>query len=65
VTVPKSRYVSAARLKPLIAYFALAFVAILVLGTLVPGGPLRTVLIAAWIVFFPVGGWLVFRRNEP
>lgn len=63
--MPRSRYVSSARLKPLIAYFAMAFVAMLVVGVLVPPGPLRVVMIAAWIVLFPLGGWLVFRRKEP
>lgn len=62
--MPRSRYVSSARLKPLIAYFGVAFVAMLAVGTLVQGGRFRTVLIASWIVLFPAGGWLVLRRND-
>ena len=59
--MPESRFVSAARLKPLIAYFALAFLALLALAWLVPAGA-RNLLVAGWIVLFPLGGWLVFRR---
>ena len=58
----ESRFVSARRLKPLIAYFAVAFVVLLLLSALLPGGGTRSALVAAWIVLFPVGGWLVYRR---
>lgn len=60
--MPESRFVSAAKLKPLIGYFAVAFVVVVVLGTLVPPGALRNGLVLAWLVLFPVGAWLVFRR---
>ncbi len=61
--MPESRFVSAGRLKPLIAYCAVAFVTLLVLAELAPGGRMRGVLVALWIVLFPLGGWLVFRRS--
>ena len=60
--VPESRFVSAAKAKALIGYFAVAFVVVVLLGTLVPAGTLRNGLVLAWLVLFPVGGWLVFRR---
>lgn len=60
--MPESRFVSAAKLKPLIGYFALAFVVVVVIGVVAPPGTLRSGLVLAWLVLFPVGGWLVFRR---
>lgn len=60
--MPPSRFVSAARLKPLIGYFAVAFVVVALIGSLLPPGRLRTLLVLAWLILFPVGGWLVFRR---
>ena len=60
--MPESRYASAAKLKPLIGYFAVAFVVVVLIGALLPPGPLRRGLVLAWMVLFPVGGWLVFRR---
>ena len=61
--MPESRYVSSAKLKPLVGYFTVAFVVVVLLGWLVPDGALRRGLILAWMVLFPVGGWLVFRRG--
>jgi len=60
--VPESRFVSAAKLKPLIGYFAGAFVVVVLIGALLPPGTLRRGLLLAWMVLFPLGGWLVFRR---
>lgn len=60
--MPRSQFVSSARLKPLIAYLAVAFVVLLVLSEIVPRGPARTALVTAWFVLFPLGGWLVLRR---
>jgi hypothetical protein len=60
--MPESRFVSAAKLKPLLVYFAVAFVLVVLVGALVPPGRLRNGLVLAWLVLFPVGGWLVFRR---
>lgn len=60
--MPESRFVSAAKLKPLIGYLALAFFFVVVIGAIVPPGRLRNGLVLAWIVLFPVGGWVVFRR---
>ena len=59
----ESRFISAARLKPLVAYLAVAFVVLLVLAEVVPSGAARTALVAAWFVLFPLGGWLVLRRE--
>ena len=59
----ESQFVSAEQLKTLIGYFAVAFVVLLVLAALLPSGVLRTALIAGWVVLFPVGGWVVFRRG--
>lgn len=60
--MPESRFVSAKQLKPLIIYFAVAFVVVLLIGTMLPAGRPRSLLVIAWIVLFPLGGWLVFRR---
>lgn len=60
--MPESRFVSAAKLKPLIGYLAAAFVVVVLVGSLVPSGQLRNGLVLAWLVLFPIGGWLVFRR---
>lgn len=61
--MPESRFVSAAKLKPLIAYFAVAFVVVVAIGSLVPPGGLRTALVVGWLILFPVGGWKVFKRG--
>lgn len=60
--MPESRFVSAAKLKPLVGYLAVAFVVAVLIGLLVPPGALRNGLVLAWLVLFPIGGWLVFRR---
>lgn len=62
--MPKSRFIEAERLKPFIAYMAAAFVVVLVLGTAVPPGPARTLLILAWLLLFPIGGWRVLKRSS-
>ena len=66
--MPESRYVSARRLRPLIVYFAVAFVALLgvdaLVDVLVAGRGARQAVVLAWIVLFPVGGWLVWRRGD-
>lgn len=59
--MPKSRFVTAEQLKPLIIYLALAFVAVLSIGTMAPSGRPREVLIIGWIVLFPLGAWYVLR----
>lgn len=67
--MPRSQFVEAKRLRPLLAYFALALLAILVadvaLEELAPSSGVRRLLLPAWIVLFPVGGWLVWRRGRP
>ena len=60
----KSQFVPAAQLKPLIGYFAVAFIVFLVVASLLPPGTMRTGLVAGWIVLFPAGGWIVFRRGR-
>lgn len=61
--MPESRFVSARRLKPLLIYCAVAFLVVLLLGGLAPPGRTRHVLVIAWLVLFPIGGWFVFRRS--
>lgn len=61
--MPESRFVSAAKLKPLLAYVAVAFVIVVLVGALLPAGRLRSGLVLAWLALFPLGGWLVFRRS--
>lgn len=61
--MPESRFVSARRLKPLILYCAIAFTVVLLIGALAPVGRARTLLVGGWVVVFPIGGWLVFRRG--
>ena len=58
----KSRFIEAERLKPFIAYLAAAFLVILALGTAVPRGPARTLLIFAWLLLFPIGGWKILKQ---
>ena len=58
----KSRFIEAERLKPFIAYLAAAFIVILALGTAVPRGPSRTLLIVAWLILFPMGGWRILKK---
>ena len=60
--MPKSQFVSAERLKPLVAYLAIAFVILLVLAEIVPRGAAKLALVAAWFVLFPLGAWLVLKR---
>lgn len=65
--MPRSRFVSASRLRPLIAYCAVAFAVLLVvdaaLNAFVPARGVRQIMVIAWIVLFPLGGWLVWRRG--
>ena len=61
--MPKSQFVSADQLKPLVAYFAIAFIVVLAVSAMVPAGRVKNLLVVAWIFLFPVGGWLVFRRG--
>jgi hypothetical protein len=61
--MPKSRFVSAARLRRLIVYLGVAFVVVLGVGALVPPGSLRNGLVALWVVGFPIGAWKVFGRR--
>lgn len=60
--MPESRFISAAKLKPLLVYFLVAFVIVVLVGALLPTGRLRNALVLGWLVLFPLGGWLVFRR---
>lgn len=60
--MPESRFVSAAKLKPLLVYLVVAFVVVVLVGALLPPGRLRNGLVLGWLVLFPLGGWLVFRR---
>lgn len=61
--MPKSQFVEAERLKPFIAYLAAAFIVVLVLGMAVPRGPARTLLILAWLLLFPIGGWKILKEH--
>ncbi|MDE3001808.1 MAG: hypothetical protein OXU33_12820 [Gemmatimonadota bacterium] len=60
--MPKSRFIEAERLKPFIVYLAAAFLVVLLLGTAVPPGPPRTVLVLAWLLLFPIGGWKILNK---
>lgn len=61
--MPESQFVSSAKLKPLIVYFAVAFLVVVAVGALVPPGELRSGLVVLWLVLFPVGAWMVFKRG--
>lgn len=65
--MPKSRFVSASKLRPIILYCALAFVVLLLadalLAAVAPGRAGRLGVVIAWMVLFPFGGWLVWRRG--
>jgi hypothetical protein len=43
-------------------YCTVAFVVLLALTAVLPGGRLRNGVVIGWIFLFPLGGWLVFRR---
>lgn len=58
----KSRIIEAKRLKPLIAYLAVAFIVMLALGTAVPVGPSRSLLIVAWLIILPMGAWRILKK---
>ncbi len=58
----QSRIIEAERLKPLIGYLVVAFIMILALGTAVPVGPSRTLLIVAWLILLPMGGWRILKK---
>ena len=58
----KSQFITAERLKPFIAYLAAAFVVILALGTAMPRGPSRTLLIVAWLILLPMGAWRILKK---
>lgn len=64
--MPKSQFVSATKLRPMIAYFALAFVVLLLsdatLEALASGLGARRFVGFVWMVLFPMGGWLVWKR---
>lgn len=49
-------------MKPLIAYLAVAFIVMLALGTAVPVGPSRTLLIVAWLILLPMGAWRILKK---
>ena len=65
--MPESRYVSSARLMILLRYVAGAVV-VLVLATLALGwlgdAPgLRRAVVVGWLLAFPLGLWIVWRRS--
>lgn len=61
--MPRSQFISSSRLKPFIAYLALAFVIVLGLGAFVPRGEVRELLLVVWVVGFPTGAFLILRRD--
>ena len=65
--MPESRFVRAHRLRPLLAYFAIAVIGLLVADALIRAladdQGWRTVVAMAWLVLLPLGGWLVWRRG--
>jgi len=63
--VPKSQFVEARRLRPLLVYCVVAFVVLLVADAAVAaldGGTVRGAVVLSWMIVFPVGGWLVWKR---
>jgi hypothetical protein len=65
--MPKSQIAPASRLRALLVYVACAFVALLVADavaqSLGAAGATRRAVGLGWMVFFPVGGWIVWRRG--
>lgn len=63
--MPRSRFVPASRLRPIVVYCAIAFVVLLVadiaLQSLGWGG--RHLLVVGWMIAFPLGGVWVWRRG--
>ena len=61
----KSRFVESRRLRPLLAYCAIAFVVLLVADAVASRtGGLRQLVVLAWMILFPAGGWIVWKRAD-
>ena len=64
--MPESRFVSASRLRPLLGYFALAVVGLLIadwlVGVFSGSQPLRRLVVVGWLLLLPYGGWLIWKR---
>ena len=65
--MPPSRYVSSQRLLRLTVFLTVAFVILTVLGlglrALESPPVMRRVLVLAWLVALPVGGWWVWKAG--
>jgi len=68
VAVPKSRYVSATSLKPLLVYLVGAVIVLVGVDVTVRAlrlpAYLLTLGVLVWIVALPWGGWIVWKRGE-
>ena len=62
--MPKSQLFTAAQLKALVVYLAVAFAAILAIGAVTPPGRSRVVFVIGWMVVFPIGVWMVLRAAK-
>jgi hypothetical protein len=65
--MPRSQYVSASRLKPLVIYFACAVLALLIADALVrafaDAPVVRILAVIAWFVWLPYGAWRIWTRG--
>lgn len=58
----KSQFISPERLKRLLIYLAVAFIALLALAPRMPDSETRTGFVVGWMVVFPIGIWMIVRK---
>lgn len=62
--MPESQFFRAAQLKRLVAFLAIAILAMVVLGPRMPDEPTRLGFIVGWMIVLPVGCWLAIRDRS-
>lgn len=62
--MPKSQFISPDRLKRLLVFVAVAFVALLAIAPRLPDAETRTGFIVGWMIVFPIGCWMSLRAPD-
>lgn len=57
----KSQFITPDRLKRLLIYVTIAFIALLALAPRIPDATTRTGFIVGWMIVFPIGVWRIAR----